>query len=63
VAIQYRKKSGGWAIVAPGRVGRHDRFHFFLRGVTRAVYDLAILIDASRVSAAARIPIGTVHVG
>jgi len=63
VAIQYRAKSGGWKTVAPGRVGRNGRFHFFLRGVRRSHYTLSILIDASSTSAASRIPVGTLRIG
>lgn len=61
VKIQYRARAG-WRTAAPGRVGRAGHFHFFLRGVRPARYELSILIAASRVSVATRIAIGTLHI-
>jgi hypothetical protein len=63
VAIQYRNRAGGWTTVVRGHVARGGRFHFSLHGVRRSSYTLAILIYASRASAAARVPFGTLHIG
>lgn len=62
VAIQYHAR-GGWRTAAPGRVGRHGRFTFFLRGVRRAHYSLSILIAASGATAETRITIGALRIG
>ena len=63
VAIQYRSGSGPWRTIVRGHVGRGGHYHFFVRGPARAAYLLAIVVNASRVSAAARVSFGTVHIG
>ena len=63
LAIQYRSGSGGWKTAVGGRVGSRGRFHFVLHAATRATYTLTLLISASRVSAAARVAVGTLQIG
>ncbi len=63
VAIQYRNSSGGWTTVVRGRVSRDGRFKFSLHAGAPATYPLAILISASRATAATRTVIGTLHIG
>jgi len=61
VAIQYRSTSG-WRTAVKGTVDGGGSFHFKLRGVSRATYNLTVLVSANRVYSATRASIGVLHI-
>jgi Bacterial Ig domain len=63
VTVQYRNSAGGWNSAVRGHVGRGGVFRFHLRDRRPAVYELTLLVKSNRVSAATRLPIGTLHIG
>jgi Bacterial Ig domain len=63
VAIAFRASGGRWVTIVKDVVGSGGRFRFRVRGKGRGAFALALIVRGTRVSKAARIPLGRVSVG